>query len=78
MLAVCISITVVTTLSQLCPLVMTLEYLMHAAAHHFPFVFPTLTVKQNILLLQTTNKDLCFCISLIVLLQKGDNHNSSE
>lgn len=61
MLAVCISITVMTTLSQLCPLVMTLEYLMHAAVHHFPFVSAMLTVTQNILLLQTTNKDLCLC-----------------
>lgn len=76
-MAVCISITVMTTLSQLCPLVMTLEYLMHAAAHHFPFVSLMPTVKQNILLLKTTKKDLCFPLSLIILLQEDDIHNLS-
>lgn len=36
--AVCIFITISTILSQFCPLVMTPEYRMPAAAHHFPFV----------------------------------------
>lgn len=66
LLAVCISITILTTLSQFCLLVMTSEYLMHAAVHHFPFVSLMQTVRQNILLPQTTKRVSCFPKSVII------------